>query len=240
MLSRILETHLGRQPASVLDPACGPGTWLEPFARQSIFVAGNDLSPKMVEFARPRFPSQRSEITEGDMLSLNFCNGPFEAAFEMSGALGMLLDVSSILSFLDSLGRVLLQGGIALLDAHFRDGRRKECLPSVCWSQGPVPLASGQRASVVYEILREDTKAGIEWVRRIEGHNFTSVIGFCVFLKNETDLKQGIVMFGWLLGEESVWEDQECLVTDQTDIVELYARHFLQLHGAAKKHEWPN
>ena len=76
-------------------------------------------------------------------------------------------------------------------------------------------------------------------VRRIEVPNLTSVVGFCVFLKSENDLKQGVLMFGWLLDEGSVWEDQECLITNQPDIVELYARHFLQLHGAAEKHEWP-
>ena len=165
-LSRILETHLGRRPTSVMDPACGPGSWLEPFARKSTFVAGNDISPRMVAVTRLRLHSWRSEITEGDMRTLSFRSGPFDAAFELSGALGMLLDVSSILSFLQSLGRALVQGGVALLDAHFRDAGQVGPLPRVCWSHGPVHLALGQSASVIYEILREDTQKGIEWVRR--------------------------------------------------------------------------
>ena len=76
-------------------------------------------------------------------------------------------------------------------------------------------------------------------VRRMAVPNGHSVVGFCVFLRSETELSDGVVLLGWLLDEGSVVEDQECVATDQPELVELYARHFLQLHNAAKKRPWP-
>jgi hypothetical protein len=75
--------------------------------------------------------------------------------------------------------------------------------------------------------------------RRIEPSNWKSVIGFCVFLEEEKNLEHGVAMFGWLLDEENVTEDQECLATNEPEIVGLLARHFLGLYEKAEKHPWP-
>jgi hypothetical protein len=75
--------------------------------------------------------------------------------------------------------------------------------------------------------------------RSIPPPNWTSTIGFCVFLEDEHDLERGVAMFGWLLDEENVTEDQECLATNEPEIVELFARHFLALYKDAEKHVWP-
>jgi hypothetical protein len=134
------------------------------------------------------------------MRTLSFLSGPFEAAFEMSGALGILLDESSILSFLESLSRFLIQDGVALLDVHFRDARHAGSLPRVCWSHGPAHLASGQRASVIYEILREDTMAGIEWIRR--SVHVQSAIGSPILITDEYPIR--------------IWRPE--------DLIEIFAR----------------
>src|SRR5688572_4035434 len=56
LIRRIFAEEVPGGVHSLMDPACGPGNWLVPFAAPGVRIAGNDLSESMVEQARRAFP----------------------------------------------------------------------------------------------------------------------------------------------------------------------------------------
>lgn len=64
--------RLGARPRTLLDLACGEGTFAVAQAAAGLEVTGIDLSPRMLEFARRRAASEqvRAAFTLGDMRSL--------------------------------------------------------------------------------------------------------------------------------------------------------------------------
>ncbi len=120
---RLIRLHLGREPADdseplrVLDPACGPGNWLEPFAVRGHHVAGNDLSVEMVEGARHRLAdvARSFEVVRGDMRTLALSSGPFDVALEIAGSTGILETSEDLDALFDGVARHLRPGGLFLV-----------------------------------------------------------------------------------------------------------------------------
>jgi SAM-dependent methyltransferase len=162
-VQRLLREHLGDAPPgtprvkrhggrrSIMDPACGPANWLEPFARDGWYVAGNDLSPEMVAGARRALArlDVPHEITRGDMRALTFKSGPFDAAFEIAGSTGLLQQPEDLLAHLTTVGRHLRPEGLFLVTIFF--DHRTEVddpdRPRLCHLSEPVPvqLANGAK-----------------------------------------------------------------------------------------------
>lgn len=156
---------------SIMDPACGPANWLEPFAREGWRVAGNDLSPHMVAgaqrtlaaIARERGVAEEAvgEIIWGDMRDLRFKTGPFDVALEIAGTTGLLAEPDDLLAHLTTVGEHLRVGGLFLVTVFFdRRGDRKGedlQLPALCHDTGliPVRLEDGREggARARYELI---------------------------------------------------------------------------------------
>ena len=100
--------------AAVLDAGCGTGAVLDHFAGANRALAGFDVSPRMVHFARQRRPlrSGRIHVHSADR------PWPFEdAAFDRVIALAMFEFVRDLDVGLDELARVLRPNGRAIFTA---------------------------------------------------------------------------------------------------------------------------
>lgn len=154
---------LGRPPRSVMDPACGPATWLEYFARRGIPVAGNDLSPVMVEAARQLCGAPGLEFVTGDMCDPPFSQGPFEVILELAGTCGMLASRERFAAFLASAVKWTQPGGWLCLTIFFPEPMA--ALPHLC-ARWQVGLEDGGRAEITYEVLQTEPGRSLEWLLR--------------------------------------------------------------------------
>src|SRR5262249_46371239 len=149
----------------VMDPACGPATWLLPFARDGLRVAGNDLYPEMVDWAKRTLAGHPCEITQGDMCDLHFRGGPFDVALEVGGGLPHLPGAAALLRNWRSVLTHLRPGGLYLLLLFV--ARAEELTGPVLCHQSPwVSVPGGGRAAISYEIVRRDPAQGTELIRR--------------------------------------------------------------------------
>ena len=148
-----------------MDPCCGPGTWLLPFAAQGLHVAGNDLMPGMVEEARRQIPEGDSEWTVGDMRDLRFQTGPFDAALNMHASIGHLPDLEAATQHLRSVHGSLRKGGVYVLGLVVNDQDRVDRNPMALFESEPIHLEDGGVASVCYESVLRDGIQGMERIR---------------------------------------------------------------------------
>jgi SAM-dependent methyltransferase len=162
----MIRRHLSGKLTSVMDPACGPATWLLPFAQQGLRVAGNDLYPEMVQWAKRVLAGFPAEIREGDMCALDFETGPFDVAFELSGTLGHLLDDATMLAFIRSLARQVRPGGLGLMTLFFDNGLPPLLEPVLSARNGPLEIPGGGVGTITYEILSRDTTRRTDLMRR--------------------------------------------------------------------------
>jgi SAM-dependent methyltransferase len=164
-IRRISAVHLRGPLASVMDPACGPATWLLPFARDGLRVAGNDLYPEMVQWAKRTLAGHPCEITQGDMCDLHFRSGPFDVALEVGGALGHLPDAEALGKHLRSVLAHLRPGGLYLL-LLFVACEEQLTQPLLCQQSPWLPVPGGGTAAITYEIVRRDPARRTERMRR--------------------------------------------------------------------------
>lgn len=151
-----LLAHHGVAPTSVLDPACGPGGWLEAFAARGCRVAGNDLRPAMVELASARIPG---EFVVGDMRALAFTTGPFDLAVNLSSSVGHLSSDEGVGQHLASVRAHQEPGGVYLLEVSSPTAARRR--PQTIWSSRKVACLGGQ-ARVTYRSVFTDPAARTE------------------------------------------------------------------------------
>lgn len=161
-----LTRHLPSPLRSLMDPACGPATWLLPFAGDSIHLAGNDLSGEMVHLARQRLNGHRGEIIQGDMFNLKFATGPFDVALEVSGAISQLLDDASLLRFLRSVAAHTRPGGLVLVTLIFEPSDAYPSLPHLVYRTPPRDVSVGGHAWITYEVVERFPEQRRETIRR--------------------------------------------------------------------------
>lgn len=164
-LREIIRTHLARQPKSIMDPACGPATWLAPLAKHVEYIAGNDISPVMISMAKQRLSNLETEIIVGDLQDLSFLTGPFEVTIELSGMLSVL-GHSMIDAVLQQLANNTKKSGIVLLTLHFVEYKNLRQFPQVIWKSQPVRVGRTGRAVISYQVIEEDVESGLERIQR--------------------------------------------------------------------------
>lgn len=188
--------YLGRKPGSVMDPACGPATWMAPFAQKGVMVAGNDIDPNMIKAAREKCGDRVLELIEGDMCDLRFAKGPFDVTFELAGTCGMLPGEEKFLSFLKSSIKHTADKGLMLLTVFFQEVSEYDQFPWLVGEWGPFAVPPQGNAWLRYEVLSTLPESSIDRVRRVV---HTSGVEECqVPLIDEYD------MFSWK--EERFWD----------------------------------
>ncbi len=125
-LKRVWRRHLKRPVRRALDIASGNSPHGQLLAREGIAVAGIDRSPTMIaagkkeqarQFAGVRFYRRKIE-------KFRIPEPPFDVAFFMSETFPVLTSNQSLLSHLDSVGRLLKSGGLYCVDIDKMDRLR--------------------------------------------------------------------------------------------------------------------
>lgn len=157
---------LGRTPHSVMDPACGPATWLAHFARNQIHVAGNDICPDMIESAKKKCGIYAREFIVGDMCDLKFNKSPFDVTLEIAGTCGLLADDLKFRSFLNNVLNHTASGGLILLTIFFVEKNDLDSLPFLVDEWGPVNVNPNGQAWISYEVVGTEPSRSVDFVRR--------------------------------------------------------------------------
>ncbi len=115
LLDRIAAEH-GNGGKAAFEPACGTGRYLPGLLRRGWTVAGYDLSPKMVAYARERLAKwgKKAEIRRGDMVSFK-AKRKYDLAFNLLSTFRHLLTEKEALAHLRLTYEALNPGGIFVL-----------------------------------------------------------------------------------------------------------------------------
>jgi len=123
LLPRVLE-RFGAKPETVLDFACGEGTFAVELARRGYRVTGVDLSPEMLELAREkaREAGVMVEFLQQDMRSLDLPGG-FDLVTCWYDSLNyLLLEYEDLERTFANVAEVLNPGGLFISDMNTRYG----------------------------------------------------------------------------------------------------------------------
>ncbi|MFX1418155.1 MAG: class I SAM-dependent methyltransferase [Promethearchaeota archaeon] len=104
----------------VLEPACGPGMFLEILPQFGFYALGYDLNPAMVEYAKQKLnksgvKSNVAEVIEGNMKNMKF-DDKFDAAFIAINSLGYLRDEEDISAHFRIMGESINKGGLYIVE----------------------------------------------------------------------------------------------------------------------------
>ena len=104
----------------VLEPACGPGMFLEILPQFGYSVVGYDLNPAMVNYSCERlrksgFSRQQSDALIGNMIDMSF-KEPLDAAFICINSLGYLRSDEEIISHFNATANSLKKGSIYIVE----------------------------------------------------------------------------------------------------------------------------
>lgn len=149
--------YIGRPPRRVMDPACGPATWLKPQALKGRFVAGNDLHQPMIDAAAEALGELPCELTCGDMRALDFDAGDFDLVLNLHASVGHLPDDDAVLEHLRSVAAHMAPGGLFLLEAPFLEMQRANNRRRLLY-EGPWTEVGQGRAKVTYWSTRRDPR----------------------------------------------------------------------------------
>lgn len=147
-IDALVRQHLRRKPGRVLDPACGPGLWLEHFARGGSRVAGIELDRSVAEAGQRRLSGKKAVVVQGDMRDPpSSIAGPFDLAINLDNSLGHLGGVADVVSHFRAMHRLLGPEGVYLVGLAVREKREKIRSETV-FERGPLPIAGGGYAAI--------------------------------------------------------------------------------------------
>lgn len=116
LLSPVLE-RFGAKPKTLLDLACGEGTFAVLMAQQGFKVTGVDASPEMLQFARKNAEEAGVEVRliEQDMRTLSLPE-KFDLVTCWYDSLNYLLEWEELTQTFANVARVLNPGGLFVFD----------------------------------------------------------------------------------------------------------------------------
>jgi SAM-dependent methyltransferase len=103
-----------RPAGRVLDVPCGTGRIAVPLAERGFTVAGLDISEAVLSVARAAGPAL--DLRQGDMRSLPWPDGSFDAVLNLWTAFGYFETQDDDERVLAEIARVLVRGGVFVLD----------------------------------------------------------------------------------------------------------------------------
>jgi len=161
-IDRLVRKHLGRRPLRVLDPACGPGLWLEHFSRQGAEVAGSDLEESAIALAAKRLPRRGARAPHvADELGADF-----DCIINLDNSLGHLADYMDVAEHFASMRMRLAPRGIYIVGLALREDG-DEIDTGVVYERGPVDIEGGGFAALRTESLGLQPKTRCERIRQI-------------------------------------------------------------------------
>jgi len=122
----------------VLEPACGTGLYLEWFPKLGYYIAGYDLAPEMVQFARERlarlgYSPETADVFLGDMRTIRF-EEKFDAAMSFVNSMGYLTSDEDIISHFKVTADTLNPGCLYIIEVGLRcDDFAKETTDDETW-----------------------------------------------------------------------------------------------------------
>ena len=144
LLPAVLE-KFDAEPQTILDMACGEGTFAVAMAKEGFQVTGVDLSPQMLQFARKQIQSShaKAEFILQDIRSL-----PFEEKFDLVtcwyDSLNYLLKLEDLEKTFAGVWRALRRRGLFIFDMNTIHGL------AVNWQRHPCNVQ--QDTSDLFEI----------------------------------------------------------------------------------------
>jgi ubiquinone/menaquinone biosynthesis C-methylase UbiE len=128
------------KPESLLDVACGEGTFACTMANRGLQVTGLDQSPAMLEFARKQAVQSgaRVRFVRGDMRNLGF-DSEFDVVTCWFDALNYILQTAELRKVFAGVRRALRPGGVFLMDMNTRRGLAIGWVRSACSVQEDRP-----------------------------------------------------------------------------------------------------
>lgn len=116
LFPRLLE-QFNAAPTSLLDLACGEGTFAVLQAQRGIRVAGVDMSPELLRFAQERASQTGVEVSffEQDMRSLRL-DDSFDVVTCWYDSLNYILDYDELVTVFGNVAQVLNPGGLFIFD----------------------------------------------------------------------------------------------------------------------------
>ncbi|MCC7510734.1 MAG: class I SAM-dependent methyltransferase [Planctomycetes bacterium] len=154
----LITRFVGEPRWSILDPACGPGNWLAPFAADASMLAGNDNCPEMVEYSRA---NTGALVTLGDMYAPPI-DARFDVVLEASGVTSIVPDVDKLGHWVRTLGGMLTPRGAVILLLNFETPVPPR-LPATLWRSRWRNVPGG-KARIHYELVED--KPGVQHIRR--------------------------------------------------------------------------
>jgi len=110
-------TFLKMQPHSLLDLACGEGTFAVAMAKQDFMVTGVDQSPEMIELARKKAAQEGVQVSflQGDMRNLDF-SSTFDVVTCWFDSLNYLLELDDLTATFRGVVKALSPNGLFIFD----------------------------------------------------------------------------------------------------------------------------
>lgn len=145
-LPEVLE-HLNFKPRTILDVACGDGTFAAAMAAKGYRMTGLDASGHMLAYAREKAGDYGADIdlVLGDMRTLEF-DGVFDLATCWFDSLNYLIDPADLAGTLQGVCRALRPGGLFIFDMNTVYGL------AVNWREYPVWIQNDDDG--VFEVHR--------------------------------------------------------------------------------------
>ena len=142
-LNKYLAIHFQNGVETLLEPACGPGYWLNHIKAQK--CVGIDINEKMISWCKERFEGDpRVSVMLGDMRSLpKEFSSKFDLAVNLESTIGHLGSENELLSHFLSIRKSLLLGGLYFFACPFENDLTNDLILSERWESNWEPLFHG-------------------------------------------------------------------------------------------------
>ena len=134
-LEKVYEKFNDSSLNSILELGCGPGYFVEEFAKRGKRSVGLDLSPEMVKYSQDRLEKAgvKGELITGDMMDFSLST-PVDMAFLMMDSISHILSPDDFIKHLKSVAKSLNDGGIYFVEcAHPSDNFKGDCRVKNSW-----------------------------------------------------------------------------------------------------------
>ena len=144
---RLITDVLREDTESILDLACGAGRHTHPLAKSGYDVTALDRSNEMLKRARRKKTSAR--FVKGDMRSLPFEDGSFDAVVSMFSSIGYFENEFENFRVLSEISRVLAPGGRVVIDHVNRDYLIRHFQPQSWFTHGGLMVVESREFDLV-------------------------------------------------------------------------------------------